>query len=170
MSQRVGVSPSRPPPLRLLQLLRLLCAGSAAALFWAFVGGLTYSLARHERLPFGTDPLLGAREAAVRRDLPAALRQYEMAQRLSPLEARIAVEQGNLLTSNGRFDEAAGRFLHALQQEPENPAALSGLADARLGQGRASEAVGLYTRALEQAPGHAGLIRALAAARRGSPQ
>lgn len=167
MSRLAGVSPNRPPPLR---LLRLLCAASAAALFWAFVGGFTYSLARYGRAPFGTDPLLGAREAAVRRDLPAALRQYEMAQQLSPLESRIAVEHGNLLTSNGRFHEAAGRFLHALHQEPTSAPALSGLADARLGQGRAAEAVDLYTRALEQAPGHAGLLRALAAARRRSPR
>lgn len=165
VSSLAGVSPNRPPPMR---MLRLLGAASAGLLFWAFVGGFAYSFARYGRAPFGTDPLLGAREAAARRDLPAALRQYEMAQRLSPGEARIAVEHGNLLTSNGRYDEAAGRFLHALQQEPTSAPALAGLADARLGQGRADEAVDLYSRALERAPGHEGLVRALAAARRGA--
>jgi tetratricopeptide (TPR) repeat protein len=149
-----------------VRALRLLFALSLAALFWGFVGGFAYSLALHGRLPRGSDPLLGAREAAARRDLPAALVQYEMAQRLSPDDLRIAVEHGDLLAANRRFDAAAERFLFALERQPDDARALSGLADARRGQGRPREALVLYEHALARAPGNAGVAQAIEETRR----
>lgn len=149
-------------------MFRALFAASLATLFWGLVAGFAYSMALHGRPPFGSDPLLGAREAAVRRDLPGALRQYEMAQRLSPGDARIAVEHGSLLVANGRFDAAAERLEFALGRRPDDARTLAGLADARRGQGRHGEALALYARALARAPGHPGLIRALAETRRES--
>ena len=66
---------------------------------------------------------------------------------------------GIFAVQHAQLDVAAGHFLHILQLWPEEPTALTNLANIRLREGRYSEARAIWLRFLRLHPGHAAVAQ-----------
>lgn len=125
---------------------------SAAVLLWSFVGGAVYLASVDGSLPLQADPLRGVRQLANRGHVDEAVRQYRLACRIDPSDARCPAELGELLLKHGRNAEAALVFEAILATSGRDARALNGLGDARLAEQRYPEAIALYRQLPESSP------------------
>ena len=99
----------------------------------------------------------------------AAIEQLDQAAILSATDTRPLVALGQIYLKQGRWGLARETFNRVLAQEADHPAALSGLAEALLGEGQAVASANVWRRVIAldktQAEGWAGLGRAYLARR-----
>jgi TolB-like protein/tetratricopeptide (TPR) repeat protein len=74
-------------------------------------------------------------------DVDESVRLVDRALAAAPLSVSYLCKRGDFLAAAGRLDDACASYLEALKISPDDPRALSGIAEARRRQGRLDEAV-----------------------------
>jgi len=80
---------------------------------------------------------------------------YEYMLKLTPNAAPVHENLGNVLQSQGRFDEAAGHYSRMLQQDANSMTAHNNLGSAFLQKGELDKAIGHFNKALQLNPNYA---------------